>query len=297
MATLSASPEPEAPEAAPATRLDAVAVPAIVAEACPSCGAALAGDWCHACGERRPRDDQFSVRHFFREVGAEVFDFDGRALRSLRLLLTRPGFLTLEVLQGRRRLYLGAFKMYLAVFAALMLLAPLMEQPGEGQKTGALAARLTQLTHSIAVHRGVSDVEAERAFLAASLQHESWVSIIIPLVFAAMLFGLFRRRRAWFGEHLLFATHFATFNYVFALVLVPAQLGLSKLGLVGAAVIFLASTGVMLAYLAVAFRRVYGGGRAASIGWGLALMLAFSIAQAVAAAVAVATAYVRLIYL
>ncbi len=297
MATLSASPQPEAAAADPAPRPGAVPVPAIVAEACPSCGAALAGDWCHACGERRLREDQFSVRHFFREVGTEVFDLDGRALRSLRLLVTRPGFLTLEVLQGRRRLYLGAFKMYLAVFAALMLLAPLMEQPAEGQKTGALAARLTQLSHRIAVNRGVSDVEAERAFLAASLQHESWVSIIIPLVFAALLFGLFRRRRAWFGEHLLFATHFATFNYVFALVLVPAQLGLAKLGLFGAAVVFLGSTGVMLAYLSLAFRRVYGGGRAASVGWGLALMVSFSIAQAVAAVVAIATAYARLAYL
>jgi len=303
MATLSLTPEAESAAAPPAPPA-AIAVPAIAGETCPSCGAAAAGDWCSACGERLPREDQFSARHFFNEIREEVLDLDGRWLRSIKLLLTRPGALTLEVLQGRRRLYLGAFKMYLAVFALLTLGSPLMTARAEQreQSADALTRRFARLVHEVAVRRGVSDGSAKQALLDTTLQHESWISFAIPLLFAVLLFALFRRRRRWFGEHLLFATHWATFNYLFGLLAFPLQFvadlrGGGVPGKVAVLVIYLASTGLMLGYLAVAFRRVYGGGKGASIAWGVLLLVCFSTAQLLVALVAVATAAARLAYL
>src|ERR1700741_2216641 len=94
------------------TTAEAVAEP-VVATACPSCGQALLGRFCHACGERRPAADDFALRRFFRDVGREVADLDSKALRTVRYLLFRPGFLTTEYLAGRRQLYVGPLKLYL----------------------------------------------------------------------------------------------------------------------------------------------------------------------------------------
>ena len=85
----------------------ASAVPVADVEACPSCGAALGGGYCPACGEKRLREEHFSVRHFVGELWGEVFDLDSRALRSLRTLLLSPGTLTLEYLRGQLTLALS----------------------------------------------------------------------------------------------------------------------------------------------------------------------------------------------
>lgn len=302
MATLTA-PEAESAAAPPAPPA-AIAVPAIVGETCPSCGAAVAGEWCAACGERQLREEQFSARNFLREVREELLELDGRVLRSLRLLVTRPGFLTLEALQGRRRLYLGAFRMYLAAFALLTLVSPLMTEQAEQreQKADALTAQLARLVHAIALRRHTSDASAKQALMDATLQHESWISVAIPLLFAVFLFAVFHRRRRWFGEHLLFATHWATFNYVFGLAIFPLQyvgglVGGGVAGKVAVLVVYLVSTGWLVGYMALSFRRVYGGGRGASVAWGLLLVTCFSVAQLIVAIVAVGTAAARLAYL
>jgi Protein of unknown function (DUF3667) len=307
MATLSLTPEAEIAAAPPAA---SIAVPAIVAappiagDTCPSCGAPVSGEWCAACGERRLREEQFSARQFFAEIREDVLDVDGRWLRSLWLVLTRPGFLTLEALQGRRRLYLGAFRMYLAVFALLTVISPLMTAQAEQrqQKADALAARLARLVHEIAVRRDIGDGAARQALLDTTMQHESWISFTIPLLFGVILFALFRRRRRWFGEHLLFATHWATFNYLFGLLIFPLQylnglLGGGLPGQLAVLALYLATSCLMIGYMAVAFRRVYGGGKGASVGWGLVLVTCFSIAQVVVAVIAVGTAAARLAYL
>jgi hypothetical protein len=269
------------------------------ADACPSCGATGQAEFCGACGERRLRPEHFSMRHFIREVWEEVFDLDSRALRSVRLLFTQPGFLTLEALRGRRRPYVGALKMYLAVFAAITLLSPMLTAQTEQreQKADAFTAQFSRLVHAIAVHGGRSDADAREAFTSAAVQHEGWLAILIPLLFAGFLFALFRRRRRWFGEHLMFAIHFATFNYCVGLILIIPQLSVFRPGKWLMLAIGLATVVAMFAYMMVAMRRVYGGGRGAAAGWTVVLLVCFSVAQLAIGALAMATAAARLAYL
>ncbi|HET7230217.1 MAG TPA: DUF3667 domain-containing protein [Longimicrobium sp.] len=295
MATL-APPDPGLPRAEAAAPALSVAVSA--AEPCPSCGKPIADEYCGACGERRPRPEHLSARSFLRELREDVLDLDGRALRSFRLLLTRPGLLTLEVLRGRRKQYLGAIKMYLGVFALTMLVSSLVAARAEeqGPQSDVLSRGVGRVVHMVAAHRGISDAAAQQAVLQATMQHESWIALCIPLLFAAVLFALFRGRRRWFGEHLLFATHFGAFNYVFGLLLLPFQflhIEVWKVALLAGA---LAAPAAMIAYLAIAFRRVYGGGRGASVGWGVGLLLCFGMAQGIVALAAFLTATIRLAY-
>ena len=63
-------------------------------DACPQCGAALTGEYCAACGQRRIHPDSETLPGFARSAVASISPADGRALPSLRDLIIRPGLLT-----------------------------------------------------------------------------------------------------------------------------------------------------------------------------------------------------------
>ena len=66
-------------------------------QTCRNCAAALAGPYCAQCGQKdRPLNP--SLFSLAGDALAEMFDVDGKLLRSIRLLFTRPGFLTKDSL-------------------------------------------------------------------------------------------------------------------------------------------------------------------------------------------------------
>lgn len=79
---------------------------------CPNCGAALSGSFCASCGQKAAALNPL-LREFLRDTFHELVDFDGRIFRTLRLLFTRPGFLSNEYIAGRRVRYLSPVRLYL----------------------------------------------------------------------------------------------------------------------------------------------------------------------------------------
>jgi len=273
----------------------AATLPVSTADACVSCGTALAGPYCHACGERRRAPEELSARHFLRDFGDDVFDLDSRAVRSLRILLLRPGKLTLEYVEGRRKAYVSPLRLYLIVFAVMLFVTLLLPQtqPQQGDR---IADFFRHTVHWVAVQRSLTDAAAERAITQTSAQYVTWISVLIPLVFAAFLFAVFHRRRRWFGEHLVFATHFATFNFLVALLLIPFQLLLLRVTPAAAVIVSAAALVPLCAYTIVAVRRFYGTGWPGAAASTLGLFLAFSIAQSVTGLLAVAASVFKIVY-
>lgn len=73
---------------------------AVGLEQCPNCGVRLTGRYCADCGQKTAPLNP-TIGHFLHEVAHELLHFDGKIFRSVWLLLTRPGFLTRELLAGR----------------------------------------------------------------------------------------------------------------------------------------------------------------------------------------------------
>ncbi|HEY6553716.1 MAG TPA: DUF3667 domain-containing protein [Vicinamibacteria bacterium] len=87
------------------------------ADACENCGAAGSGEWCPGCGQKRVHAGDLSLRHATHQLVHEVFHLDGRLWGTLRLLLTRPGQLSLDFLEGRRQRHLHPARVYLVTAA------------------------------------------------------------------------------------------------------------------------------------------------------------------------------------
>nr|MCU0395591.1 DUF3667 domain-containing protein [Chitinophagaceae bacterium] len=78
---------------------------------CLNCGAQVQGRYCHICGQENIETHE-TLWGLFTHFVYDITHFDGKFFSTLRYLLFRPGFLSMEYLRGRRASYLHPIKMY-----------------------------------------------------------------------------------------------------------------------------------------------------------------------------------------
>jgi hypothetical protein len=89
---------------------------------CDNCGTEVTRKFCGACGQKLAAPVH-SLWHFAQEAAEDVTHADSRLWRTLWALFFRPGFLTLEFLQGRRARYLPPLRLYLVLSVVFFLFA------------------------------------------------------------------------------------------------------------------------------------------------------------------------------
>lgn len=96
------------------------------ATACRNCGHAGVERFCAHCGQSS-RELNLPFRELVDETLGGFFAFDKRVLRTLGPLLSRPGLLTLEYLNGRRARYVPPLKLYLFVSFVIFVLSAVLD--------------------------------------------------------------------------------------------------------------------------------------------------------------------------
>jgi len=160
-------------------------MPELSPTTCSNCSETLPAGarYCPACGQSlielsRPWTE------LARELLEELFDFDGRMFISMKLLLTRPGFLAHEYIRGRRRTYTPPLRMYLVVSLVFFFVLPsiILDAPGQAPE-----------------HRVSVELYSKGMF------------VLLP-VFALILKMFYRR--AFYLSHLVFTTYLFSFMYI-----------------------------------------------------------------------------------
>lgn len=116
---------------------------------CLNCNAIVSGKFCGVCGQENieVKESFFGlIRHFFEDIT----HYDGKFLSTLKLLLTKPGFLPTEYLRGRRASYLHPIRLYVFTSAFFFLIFFTFYQKDESDvKVGSSATKLMkELTES-----------------------------------------------------------------------------------------------------------------------------------------------------
>lgn len=96
---------------------------------CGNCHKPVEGRYCANCGQE-DRTYLLSLRELLGEFFSELTDLDSRFFRSLKPLLFRPGWLTLEYVRGRRQYYLPPMRMYIIISLIFFFLMALMTDTG-----------------------------------------------------------------------------------------------------------------------------------------------------------------------
>ena len=291
------------------------------ATACLNCGTPVSDRFCGHCGQSS-RDTRLSVHGILHELAAEHFGLDTKVARTLGTLVRRPGQLTAEFLAGRRMRYLPPLRLYLSLSVVFFLLSawtndtatssdgrdtvPVIQlgndkSPDSAAVRAALDSTLPSGTarrsmvdtlHGNAVslyfkRRLVQRVAYLKAHRKEAAQHISEtfrhdlpdaLFLLVPGL-ALALAVLYRQSGHYYAEHLVFALHFQAFSF--------AALTVGLLPIPGLGTII----GVMiLAYLFLALRRVYGGTVLGTtgkltvvvVGYGVALALLMGIVGIIA---------------
>jgi hypothetical protein len=197
---------------------------------CPNCGAALMGEWCHACGQKA-EDLQRSLRHLASEALEGLTHFDSRAWRTLPGLLADPAGLTNDFLAGRRVSQLPPFRLYLIVvvivFFSWSLNHELRHQQyklvkGDMQSVRALAGEPIPAPKPIVGGSPVSRwlnaradyaVAHPDAFFAAIGHWAHWFAVLMLPIAGLLLTAIFALRRGTYVfDHLIFAMHSLSFQ-------------------------------------------------------------------------------------
>jgi hypothetical protein len=251
-------------------------------ESCPSCDARLTGPFCHQCGESRPDPHDFSWKHAGHDAIHEFLHLDGKIVQTLWLLIRRPGFLTAEYWQGRRRIYIRPLRLYI-VLAAIHLLAMSSSYYRVDfflQNEG--AAPLRRLISRIAEKSHTTPEAARERINEKLAKTYSVTQYCAVLGFAVVPWAIYRRRRPHYLQHAIFALHVYGFYFLLTSMvsqfLTAAQWQRSPLPL------------VTLAYLYFAVRRLYGEARWIAFGKAVVLRLGLFAAEFLALGIALAAA-------
>jgi hypothetical protein len=221
----------------------------------------LHGRFCHACGQPA-EPPATSVRAFVRHAAGDITNLDSRILRTVGLLLARPGRLTREYLDGRRIRYTKPLQLYLGAAAAFFFVnayRPFLNfDPGTGVVTSSLSAAGanaglgTEARDQVAAKGMSVEVFGER-FESAVTGYLPALLVGLVLIFGVMLRVFFPRQRRGLVEHSVFSLHWSAFYLLLMIVdrLLPLDGGAEAA--LNAAMLLISAV-----YLGLAVRHVYG---------------------------------------
>ena len=91
-------------------------------EYCLNCNTVLGGQYCGNCGQRA-RSRLISIWELVRDAFGDLFELDSRLWRTLLPLISKPGQLTRDYLEGRRVRFMPPFRTYLVLSIVFFLIA------------------------------------------------------------------------------------------------------------------------------------------------------------------------------
>jgi hypothetical protein len=207
-------------------------------QACANCGAALNGPFCSSCGQRQV-DLERPFRELLSEITESFLSFDARIFRTLWPLISRPGWLTVEFLAGRRVRYVHPFKLYFAfsvlLFLALAMTGYMAVRVGAAGDQAVTGVHIDTSIEEQKGHDGPAAEAGEPSFLGSLFKPVGELAandperlnrlftdrlaksiILLVPIFALLLKVLYRRDR--YIAHLVFSLHLHSFSFLAMIV-------------------------------------------------------------------------------
>ncbi len=182
-------------------------------EKCLNCGTLFQGKFCPNCGQKAIENEDRSIWRLLTELASNMFFFDNRFWISAKYLVLKPGRMTAEYLDGKRRKFLPPVTLFLFVNVIYFFLSPLTDysltlydqmhyQPYSKIATRMVEKKLEKESITL------EDYSRKYDRVKNSLS-QSMMILNVPLI-ALLLYAVTFRIRHFYYDILIFSFHYFT---------------------------------------------------------------------------------------
>jgi hypothetical protein len=181
----------------------------------------MVGPYCHQCGEKKFTAGDYSLPHLAEETLGVFTHLDSKFLRTLRVLLTRPGELSNAFFHGGRSRYTKPLTLFVIINVIFFIVQPHTNLFSDKYPQFMTNPRYAEAVRSHLDKSG--NPEGYPARFDANLQNQkkSLLIVSVPLLAAAMSLLLIGTGRTYV-EHLVFAVQVYAFLLLYLLVMIFA---------------------------------------------------------------------------
>lgn len=179
---------------------------------CKSCGNAFRGTYCNLCGEKILAREDRSFRSFMANFLAIS---DNKFLRTLLLVIRRPGFLSKEYADGRRVNYFRPLQLFF-VLNLIYFLFPLLQLFNTSLITQMYlrthSALVRQMVYSKIGHDRLSFTGYELMYNQKSTSLAKLLIIVFVVMASLPMMLIYRKKNRFFTDHVTLAVELTSFN-------------------------------------------------------------------------------------
>jgi Protein of unknown function (DUF3667) len=191
---------------------------------CLNCNTPLQGQFCYACGQKVVEPNDRTLKHFIFQFFGAAFFLENNFLKNIWILFAKPGQLTIDIIEGRRKRWMPPFSLFLLINLFYFWYTPFSDfnQTLYEQTHFSPYKDFTNVMveNKLAAEKIKFDTYAEIYNKKSSVYANSLIILHIPIM-AAFLLLLFYRNKYFYADHFVFALHLLGF-----LLLVGLSVGL-----------------------------------------------------------------------
>ena len=194
-----------------------------VTRICKVCSNTFHGRYCNVCGEKVSEPYERSFLNFLDSLLNAFTFLDGKFIKSLTLLITRPGQLSRNIADGLRVPYM---KMVSLFFVAnfFYFLFPVFDTYNSSLKTqlnylGQHSVRAKEIVSNHIKEKSITIEEFQRSYHEKSTNLSKLLIVFLVLMLSGIFMIVNYSRTTYFFDHLLFALEVYSFQLLINLVL------------------------------------------------------------------------------
>lgn len=197
---------------------------------CLNCGEWVERKFCPECGQENVQVRE-SFLHIVSHFISDYLHYDSKFFKSLGYLLTKPGFLTKEYLEGRRMRYIHPLRLFFFATIVMVIVANAYHSKFKvvvpGHKAAIVQDSVVQPTivsrydlHALNSQEQKIIENLSEAFDNMS-HYLKYISFLLLPVYALGFYMLYWRTKKFYVDQLVYTVHVQSFGYVILIMLLP----------------------------------------------------------------------------
>jgi hypothetical protein len=182
---------------------------------CKSCSNSFVGLYCNQCGEKIIEAKDRTFRSVIGKVLIATTIVDNRFVKSLRLTIFNPGFLSREYVDGRRVMYMRPLQMFF-ILNLIYFLFPVLQMFNSTLNTQQTLLPHSKLARIIVAEKmkkdGFSLAGFELIYNEKTTGLAKLLIVIFVLIASIPLSLIFAKRNRYFTDHVALAVELTSFN-------------------------------------------------------------------------------------